>query len=177
MQTTMSRAPGTARRAVARSFPLACAVVACLLAVAALAADAPAKPAKPAIYDEAADGAKQIDVALQSAKKGNQRVLLQFGANWCGWCHRLHKLFQEDSRIAAKLKQEYVVVMVDVNKAHNADIDKRYGNPTRFGLPVLVVLDAEGKVLTTQDTGQLEDGDHHDPAKVLAFLTEWSSKP
>jgi hypothetical protein len=44
----------------------------------------------------------------------------------------------------------------------------------RFGLPVLVVLDAAGKALTTQDTGKLEEGDHHDPAKVLAFLNQWA---
>jgi hypothetical protein len=25
----------------------------------------------------------------------------------------------------------------------------------------------------TQDTGQLEQGDHHDPAKVIAFLEKW----
>jgi hypothetical protein len=60
------------------------------------------------------------------------------------------------------------------NQGHNADIDRRYANPTRFGLPVLVVLDANGKALTTQDTGQLEDGDHHDPKKVLAFLNRWA---
>ena len=61
-----------------------------------------------------------------------------------------------------------------VNKSHNADVNQRYGNPTRFGLPVLVVLDAEDKALTTQDTGKLEEGDHHDPAKVLAFLNQWA---
>jgi hypothetical protein len=50
---------------------------------------------------------------------------------------------------------------------------QKYGNPTKHGLPVLVVLDSDGKQLTTQDTGQLEQGDHHDPAKVIAFLSKW----
>jgi thiol:disulfide interchange protein len=139
-----------------------------------LPADAGAKPARAAIYDESADGGKQVEEGLVRAKKDNKRVLLMFGANWCGWCHRLHKLFESDSQIAAKLKQDFVVVMIDVNKNHNADLNQRYGNPTRFGLPVLVVLDAEGKALTTQDTGKLEEGDHHDPAKVLAFLNPWT---
>ena len=45
----------------------------------------------------------------------------------------------------------------------------------RHGLPVLVVLDAAGRPLTTQDTGALEDGKTaHDPAKVLAFLRRWA---
>ena len=133
-------------------------------------------PARPAIYDTSADGAKQIADALAAAKKEHKRVLLQFGANWCGWCHKLHKLFESDARIAAKLKQSYVVVLIDVDKGHNADIDKRYDKPTRFGLPAIVILDSGGKALTTQDTGKLEDGDHHDPAKVLAFLNQWAPK-
>jgi len=139
-------------------------------------ADTPAKTSRPAIYDEKADGAKQIADALAVAKKQNKRVLLQFGANWCGWCHKLHKLCQTDPDIAAKLKDSFVVVLVDVNKGHNGDINKKYGNPAGLGLPAIVILDADGKALTTQDSGKLEQGDHHDPKKVLAFLNEWAGK-
>jgi hypothetical protein len=39
-----------------------------------------------------------------------------------------------------------------------------------------VVLDAEGKALVTQDTGKLEEGDHHAPANLLAFLNQWAGK-
>ena len=53
----------------------------------------------PAIYDEKADGAKQIADALAVATNEHKRVLLQFGANWCGWCHKLHKLFETDADI------------------------------------------------------------------------------
>src|SRR5437899_112729 len=89
-----------------------------------MGADTPAKPSRPAIYDENADGTKQIVDALAVAKKENKRVLLQFGANWCGWCHKLHKLCETDTDIAAKLKASYVVVLVDVNQGHNEEINK-----------------------------------------------------
>ena len=95
-----------------------------LIAVSGLAAE-PAKsatPAKPKIYDEAADGAKQIADALVLAKKEKKLVLLQFGANWCGWCHKLHKLFESDKEIAAKLKAGYIVVLIDVNHL----VDERF---------------------------------------------------
>jgi thiol:disulfide interchange protein len=141
-----------------------------------LGAEGPAKASRPAIYDETADGKRQIADALAVARKEKKRVLVQFGANWCGWCHKLHQLFQTDPQIAARLKAAYVMVLIDVNKGHNDDTDKRYGNPTRFGLPVLVVLDSSGNTLTTQDTGKLEEGDHHDPKKVLAFLNQWAGK-
>ena len=139
-------------------------------------ADDPPKTPRPSIYDESADGAKQIADALVRAKKEGKQVLLQFGANWCGWCHKLHKLFDSDRAIADELKNHYVVVLIDVNKEHNKDIDTKYGNPMRFGLPVIVILDSDGKQLTTQDTSKLEEGDHHDPRKVLAFLKEWTPK-
>lgn len=160
--------------------PLCTIGIAALLAAVpglpASGAEAPAKSSRPAIYDERADGGQQIADALARAKKENKRVLVQFGANWCGWCHKLHKLFENDADIAARLKEAYVVVLADVNKGHNEDINKRYGQPTRFGLPVIVILDADGKALATQDTGKLEDGDHHDPKKVLGFLNVWAEK-
>jgi thioredoxin-related protein len=156
------------------SFGRMTALLAALCCLPVLGADALSKTTRPAIYDEKADGPKQIAEALVIAKKDHKRVLLQFGANWCGWCHRLHKLFQNDEKIAAKLKEAYVVVLVDVNKDHNAAINRQYGNPMQHGLPVIVILDAKGKALATQDTGKLEKGDHHDPAKVLAFLNQWA---
>jgi thiol:disulfide interchange protein len=134
------------------------------------------RPEPPNIYDESAEGSKQIDDAVVLARKEHKRVLLQFGANWCGWCRMLHHLFETDKSVAEELGSGYVVVMIDVNKGHNKDIDKRYGYPTRFGLPVIVVLGADGRQLTTQDTGELEEGDHHNPGKVTAFLKKWTPK-
>ncbi len=146
-----------------------------VLPIRAHAGDAPKTP-HPSLYDESADGSKQIADALADAKKDGKHVLLQFGANWCGWCHRLHGLMESDQAIAGELKSDYVVVLIDVNQGHNKEVDTKYGNPTRFGLPVIVVLDADGKQLTTKDSGELEEGDHHNPHKVLAFLKQWSPK-
>jgi thioredoxin-related protein len=136
------------------------------------AADASSKPA---IYDESADGQKQLTQAIEQAKKDNKVILLQFGANWCGWCHKLHHLFDTDQTIHSKLQNNYIVVMVDVNKGHNSDFAAKYG-ADKHGLPCIVILDSTGKHLTTKDTGELEEGDHHSPEKVLAFLTQWSPK-
>ncbi len=135
-----------------------------------------ATPPRPKIYDESADGSKQIADALAIASKEHKHVLVQFGANWCGWCYKLHDLFATDTHIVEMLKDNYVVVLIDVDKEHNKDTDTKYEHPTRFGLPAIVVLDAGGKQLTTEDTGKLEDGDHHSPEKVIAFLKEWAPK-
>ncbi len=155
------------------------------LLASAFAAAAPEYPARgPDIYDPAADGFALVRAAQDQARAGHQRVLLDFGANWCPWCHALHRLFTTEDRIRRRLASGFVVVMIDVNRRHgparNAALNERYGNPVRFGLPVLVVLDADGRPLVTQETGSLEMGDGteaHDPAKVLAFLEKWAPAP
>ena len=81
-------------------------------------------------------------------------------------------LLNTNAEISKIVKENYLAVLIDVDKGHNADVVKQYGNPVRFGLPVLVVLDSDGKQLATQDTGQLEQGDHHDPA-MIAFPEKW----
>ncbi len=135
----------------------------------------------PDIYDPTADGTALIAAALQRAQAEHKRVLLDFGANWCPWCHILHQVFTTSPAVARLLGERYVLVMIDVNQRHgtarNAAVNEKYGNPIRFGLPVLVVLDAEGHLIATQDTGALEKGDGteaDDPAKVLAVLQKWA---
>lgn len=138
----------------------------------------PTSPPK-SIYNEAADAERQIADALAKAKKENRRVLIQWGANWCSWCHLLHGLFQSDADVKRKLQYEYDVVLVDVGRFDkNMDLAETYGAELKAaGIPYLTVLDAEGKVIANQETGSLKastpDGkDGHDAAKVLALLEE-----
>ena len=150
-------------------------VLASTLALAA----APEYPTRgPDIYDTQADGNALIASALARAKAENKQVLLDFGANWCPWCHRLHALFETNPQVAAALAKNYVVVMIDVNTRHgvkrNAQVNLKYGNPIHYGLPVLMVINANGETVTTQDSGELEEGEGHSPAKVLAFLEKWA---
>lgn len=141
---------------------------------------------RPSLYDESADGSKQISEALGTATKEHKHVLLMFGANNCGWCHRLHNFFQTDTSVADLLHHDFVIVMIDVNdKAdkvgniedwHNGALLKKY-SPIYHGVPFLAVLDADGKQLTTHDdgnTGNLEEGNSYSHNKVMAFLKKWA---
>ncbi len=146
---------------------------------ASLAAQEPSHQApkpKVQIYDVKADGKIQIANALKHAKSDKKTVILQFGANWCGWCYKLHDLFGADKVIANIVRKSFIVIHIDIDKGHNADVDAKYGNPSKLGLPALVMLDANGKQLGTQDSGKLEEGDHHSPAKVIAFLNQYIPK-
>jgi thiol:disulfide interchange protein len=131
-----------------------------------------------AVFDEQADANDDIAAALIRAKRDNQRVLLVFGANWCGWCRKLDGLFQENREIARTLLYEYELVKIDVGRwDKNLDVARRYGvDLKKAGVPYLTVLNPDGKVLANQETGALEAGDHHDPAKVQAFLQQWKAQ-
>ena len=51
---------------------------------------------------------------------------------------------------------------------------KKVGDPDRFGFPVLVVLDGEGKVIHIQDSSYLEEGRGYNREKVLSFFKNWT---
>lgn len=92
-------------------------------------------------------------------------------------CHKLHDLFDSDAASASRLKSDYVVVLIDVNQGRNQETVEKYGQPTKFGLPVIVILDADGRQLVTQNTADLvEDTYHecHDPQKVVALVQKWA---
>jgi hypothetical protein len=133
------RRPRTSRSAAMhrpRILLLALALAAVRPAVAQDAAAAPAppagKPARPAIYDEQADAHQQIATALLHAKKENRRVLIQWGGNWCGWCHLLHELCASDEQLKNKLLYEYDVVLVDIG---HMDVLRRGPQGQRRALP------------------------------------------
>jgi len=167
--------------------PLLCLVV-CFTAGAQTnsPASTPAPEKKPAIFDESADGSKQIAEALAKAAAEHKHVLLMFGANYCSWCHQLHGLFTTSTNIAPIAQRGFVVVMIDVKHSttgkiedwHNGPLLTKY-NPDYKGIPFLVVLDANGKQLTTQDDGntdKLEEDKGYNSDKVMAFLKKWSPR-
>jgi hypothetical protein len=158
-----------------RILPIAlcrCLLVMLIALQSALLAKGADKPTQRKIYDEAADGDKQVADAMVIAKREHKHILLQFGANWCGWCLKLHKLFESDKAAHDELSTNYVLVLIDVNQGHNKGFAVKHG-ADNHGLPFLVVLGSDGQVLTTKDTSDLEEGDHHSPQKVLAFLKAW----
>jgi thioredoxin-related protein len=125
------------------------------------------------IFDPARDSAKDIADGMKLAAKQHKRVLLDVGGNWCIWCHKLDGTFKSDQNVARLLNDKYVVVKVNFSPENeNQAVLSKY--PKIPGYPHLFVLDAKGKLLHSEDTSLLESGNHHDPAKVVAFLKQWA---
>jgi thioredoxin-related protein len=137
-------------------------------------------PKKPALYDPKADARAQIEAASAKAKRNHARVLVMFGFEGCGWCHKLHALFEQNPEIRKLLRDEYVKVLVDIQAPHADVLLKackealtREELQKGIGFPFLAVLDGAGKVVTSQRTEPLEEGKGHDPGRVKEFLSRW----
>ena len=134
------------------------------------------KSPRPSIYDAKADAREQVKTATALARRDAKRVLVMFGGDWCGWCHKLHAVFKSDPAVRQLLADEYVLVMVDTKAPHAESLlAECQGDVTEMSYPFLAVLDGDGKVVTRQKTEPLEDGDHHDPARVKALLEKWAA--
>jgi thioredoxin-related protein len=129
-------------------------------------------------FDPARDAGKDIEDAVAAAKKEHKRIILDVGGEWCIWCHRLDSLFIRNKDLEAYLEKHYVVVKINVSKEnYNKELLSKY--PKVAGYPHLFVLNENGELLKSQDTGELEyPKEHpvkgHDKAKVMAFLKKWA---
>ena len=135
------------------------------------------------IYDENINPLEQIDVAVNKAKAENKFVICQVGGNWCPWCLRFADFVTNDSIISNIIDDSFVYIHVNYypsrsNTAELKDRDKalldRLSHPERFGFPVLVVLNEEGKVIHIQDSGYLEEDKSYNHEKTLRFFNNWT---
>ena len=122
-------------------------------------------------YDPSADGAKQIDAAIEKIGGRDQLILVQVGGDWCKWCVRLNKTISEDPELLKALEEDFEWVHIYYGKENkNEEAMQRLNNPTGYGFPVFVMLDNFGVVPRVVPTGQFEDGDGYDKAKLLHFF-------
>ncbi len=135
------------------------------------------------VYDETINPATQITEAVAKASANGKFVVAQLGGNWCKWCIRFAKFVEADPELKKLVEDNYEFIHVNYNpRSTDSNADqaateaalKKLGNPVRFGYPVLVVLDNEGNVIHTQDSGFLESGEGYDKEKVKRFFESWT---
>jgi len=129
------------------------------------------------VYNPNADAKADLKNAIAKAKTENKHVLIQVGGNWCPWCIKFHKMATTDAKIDSIISADYVYILLNYSKENkNLDVLKTLQNPQRFGYPVFVILDRNGKLLHTQDSGLLELDKGYDPKKTSTFLKQWNIK-
>lgn len=130
------------------------------------------------LYQPGDEAEKEITAVVKKAKAEGKHVLIQIGGNWCIWCARFNEFVTSDKQLDSLVNAAYVVYHLNYSKEnYNATLLTKYGYPQRFGFPVFLVLNGEGKLLHTQNSWYLEDGKKsYDREKVMAFLNDWSPK-
>ena len=127
----------------------------------------------PAKFDPARDAAADVAAAVATAKAQGKRVLVDVGGEWCPWCHILDRFVAANPDVQALRDANYVWLKVNWSKENrNEALLARW--PKVNGYPHLFVLDADGRLLHSQDTGVLESGKDYDKAKFVAFLRAWA---
>ena len=137
------------------------------------------------VYNEDVNPIEQIDQAIIKAKSEGKFVICQVGGNWCPWCLRFADFITNDSTISKVIEESFVYIHVNYNprKSEGEEKEKlakamlkRLNNPARFGFPVFVVLDENGKVIHIQDSSFLEEGQGYNQERVLRFFKNWTPK-
>ena len=144
---------------------------------------ADAQMAQKKVYNEDINPIEQIDQAVAKAKSEGKFVICQVGGNWCPWCLRFADFITKDTAITKVINENFEYIHVNYNprksqgeekQAQGKALMKRLDNCGRFGFPVFVVLDEEGKVIHIQDSSFLEEGKSYSQEKVLRFFKNWT---
>lgn len=129
----------------------------------------------PTRFDPARDAAHDLETALRIARSTRRRVLAEVGGEWCTWCHIMDRFFASNPDLKKIRDAHFVLLRVNFSKENqNQAFLARW--PKVAGYPHLYVVDAEGRLLVSQDTSTLETAKDYDPIAFRAFLLEWASR-
>ena len=140
------------------------------------AAEEKAELPKP--YNATENAEARIAELVKKAKAENKNIILQAGGNWCIWCLRFNNYVQTTPELKEIVDKNYLYYHLNYSPENkNEKVFAKYDNPgAKFGYPVFVVLDQNGKMIHTQDSAVLEEGKGYSKEKVKAFFEKWAPK-
>ena len=113
-----------------------------------------------------------LNAAVDSAVESNKRIILDVGGEWCIWCHRIDAFMHNTEEIKTLLAENFIIVKINFSKENkNEKFLSQY--PAIEGYPHFFVLESDGKLLHSQNTGDLEKDKDYDKDKFLNFLNKW----
>jgi thioredoxin-related protein len=126
------------------------------------------------VYDPTRDPIADLAATMAQAKSSGKRILVQVGGDWCSWCHRLDAFIKSEPALAQALGENFVLMKVNYSDAnHNEAFLSQY--PEISGYPHWFVLDADGKLIHSQDTAELEAGESYNRPAILMFIDQWKT--
>lgn len=129
----------------------------------------------PSSFDPSRDAEKDFKMALEDAKSSGKRILLDVGGSWCSWCKRLDAFIEENKEIKDLMTSGFITLKINFSpdNKNEAFLSKF---PKVEGYPHLFVVENDGKLLHSQNTGELEKDLSYSKEKMLVFLKKWAPK-
>jgi len=130
-------------------------------------------------YHPEVDAQKDIDSLVNLAAVENKNIIIQAGGNWCIWCLRFNNFIHSSTKISNLLDQNFLYYHLNYSPENKNEIvfnkyAKDKGN--EFGYPFFIILNKNGEVLITRESGNLELGKGYDESKILDFFNQWLPK-
>ena len=123
-------------------------------------------------FDPTRNPFDDLKTAVEKAEQSNKRIILDVGGEWCIWCHRIDAFMHNTKDIKSLIDDNFIFVKVNYSKENkNEEFLSKY--PKVEGYPHFFVLDKKGKLLHSQNTGDLEKDKDYDKEKFIAFLKKW----
>ena len=129
-------------------------------------------------YREEDNAELEIQKLVKQAQKENKNIILQAGGNWCIWCLRFNNFVKTTPELNKIVDENFLYYHLNFSpKNKNEKVFAKYGNPgEKFGYPVFIILDKNGKQIHTQSSEVFEEGKGYSLEKVKSFFKEWIAK-
>ena len=99
---------------------------------------------------------QSFDQGMAEARARDLPVIVDFSADWCGWCKKMESDVFERSDVKVRLEKEFVTVRVDIDSSSALTYDGKKMSCSDFarmmkveGIPALIVFTPQGKVMAT----------------------------
>jgi thiol:disulfide interchange protein len=129
----------------------------------------------PGKYEPGRDAEKDLASAAAEAKNSKRNIFLIVGGEWCSWCHVMDAFFHDHADLKSLRDKNYVLMKLNMSRENeNRAFLSRY--PKIHGYPHIFILDADGKLIQSQPTNELEDGRSYNTKRFQKFLEKFGPK-
>jgi len=128
----------------------------------------------PTPYDSRADAEALLAATIAKAKASGKRVLIDLGGNWCTDCRILAGVM-ELPELKPFVEKHYEVVSIDVGRMNkNLQIPSRYGVTKLVGVPTILIVDTNGKLINATNSADLADARSMNPQGIANWLARFA---